>query len=160
MPLSPREAAYAIAYALGDRGPDAELLKAAESGKLTTKADYEREVRRLLADENYFRGQVDKSLNGKHINSHVTGHPKLVRFFREFFGYPGATKVFKDIPRSGGYYQNPDRGHLGSPGWLIHEADEFVIWQLNQDSRVFERLLTVGRVLRLPQHGHEDRDRR
>ena len=141
-PLSPREAAYAIAYALGDRGPDAELLKAAESGRLTTKADYEREVRRLLADENYFRGQVDKSLNGNHINSHVTGHPKLVRFFREFFGYTGATKVFKDIPRSGGYYQNPDRGHLGSPGWLIHEADEFVIWQVDRDSRVFERLLT------------------
>lgn len=142
VPLSPREAAYAIAYSLGDRGPDAELLKAAASGSLNTKADYVREVQRLLADENYFRGQVDKSLNGKHINSHVTNHPKLVRFFREFFGYTGATKVFKDVPRSGGYYQNPDRGHLGSPGWLIQEADEFVIWQLNQDRQVFERLLT------------------
>lgn len=142
VPLSPREAAFAIAYALGDRGPDAELLRAAESGKLATRADYEREVRRLLADENYFRGQVDKSLNGKHINSHVASHPRLVRFFREFFGYTGAAKVFKDIPRSGGYYQNPDRGHLGSPGWLIHEADEFVIWQLDRDERVFERLLT------------------
>ncbi len=143
IPLSPREGAYAIAYSLNDRGPDAELLKAAEGGKLTTKADYEREVRRLLADENYLRGQVDKSLNGKHINSHVTSHPKLVRFFREFFGYTGAAKVFKDVPRSGGYYQNPDRGHLGSPGWLIQEADEFVIRQLDQDSRVFERLLTA-----------------
>ncbi len=143
VPLSQREAAYAIAYALGDRGPDAELLKAAESGKLTMKADYEREVRRLLADENYFRGQVDKSLNGKHINSHVTSHPKMARFFREFFGYPSATKVFKDVARSGGYYQNPDRGHLGSPGWLVHEADEFVISHVNQDRRVFERLLTA-----------------
>ena len=144
VPLSPREAAYAIAYALGDRGPDAELFKAAEGGRLDTKADYEREVRRLLADETYFRGQVDKTLNGKHINSHATSHPRLVRFFREFFGYPGAAKVFKDTQRSGGYYQNPDRGHMGSPGWLIQEADEFVIWQLDQDSRVFERLLTSG----------------
>jgi mono/diheme cytochrome c family protein len=142
VPLSPREAAFAIAYALGDRGPDVELLKAAESGKLTTKADYEREVRRLLADQNYLRGQVDKSLNGMHINSHVTAHPKLVRFFREFFGYPAATKVFKDVPRSGGYYQNPDRGHLGSPGWLVNEADEFVIHQMSFDTSVFERLLT------------------
>ncbi|MBL8792421.1 MAG: DUF1588 domain-containing protein [Planctomycetia bacterium] len=144
VPLTPREAAYAIAYALGDRGPDAQLLQAAASGRLTQKADYEREVVRLLADHDYFRGQVDKALNGMHISSHVTSHPKLVRFFREFFGYPGAAKVFKDIPRSGGYYRNPDRGHLGTPGWLIHEADEFVIWQLDQDERVFERLLTAG----------------
>jgi len=142
VPLSPREAAFAIAYALGDRGPDAELLRAADGGRLATKADFEREVVRLLADENYFRGQVDRSLNGKHINSHVASHPRLVRFFREFFGYPAAAKVFKDVPRSGGYYQNPDRGHLGSPGWLIHEADEFVLWQLARDDRVFERLLT------------------
>jgi len=142
VPLSPREAAYAVAYALGDRGPDAELLAAAESGRLLARSDFEREVRRLLADQNRCRGQVDKSLNGKHINSHVASHPKLVRFFREFFGYPGATKVFKDVPRSGGYYLNPDRGHLGTPGWLIQEADEFVIRQLDTDRNVFERLLT------------------
>ncbi len=142
VPLSPREAAFAIAYALGDRGPDAELLRAAESGKLSTRADYEREVRRLLADGVYFRGQIDPSLNGMHIHSHVASHPKLVRFFREFFGYPAATKVFKDVPRSGGYYRNPDRGHLGTPGWLVQEADEFVVQQLSLDRRVFERLLT------------------
>jgi cytochrome c553 len=143
--LSPREAAFAISYALGDRGPDPQLLKAADEGKLLAKADYRREVERLLADDSYFRGQVDKSLNGKHIQSHVTSHPRLVRFFREFFGYPAAAKVFKDGLRSGGYYQNPDRGHMGSPGWLIQEADEFVIWQLSQDKQVFERLLTSDR---------------
>lgn len=145
VPLAPREGAYALAYALGDRGPDADLLLAAESGRLRTKTDYEREVRRLLADEQRCRGQVDKALNGMHINSHSTSHPKLVRFFREFFGYPNATKVFKDIARSGGYYRNPDRGHLGTPGWLIQEADEFVVFQVEQDNRVFERLLTADR---------------
>ena len=141
--LSPREAAYALAYALGDRGPDATLLKAAEAGRLIAQEDYRREVLRLLADKNYFRGPVDPSLSGMHIQSHVTSHPKLARFFREFFGYPGAMKVFKDSARSGGYYQNPDRGHTGSPGWLIHEADELVIWCLNRDERVFETLLTT-----------------
>ncbi len=140
--LSPREAAFAISYALGDRGPDAQLLKAAEEGRLLSKDDYHHHVERLLADEDYFRGQVDKALNGNHIASHTSSHPKFVRFFREFFGYPGAAKVFKDTLRSGGYYQNPDRGHLGSPGWLIQEADEFVIWQLHHDQQVFERLLT------------------
>ena len=45
--LTPREAARAIAYALGDRGPDAILRQAAEDGKLSTKEDFEREVTRL-----------------------------------------------------------------------------------------------------------------
>jgi mono/diheme cytochrome c family protein len=143
VPLSPREAAEAIAYALGDRGPDPQLLKAAEGGQLTTKADYEREVRRLLADEKHFRGPVDPVLNSADIQSHVTSHPKLIRFFREFFGYPAALKVFKDKHRSGGYYMaSSDLGHLGTLGWLVQEADEFVLWHVTQDRRVFERLLT------------------
>ncbi|QDU28814.1 hypothetical protein ETAA8_39190 [Anatilimnocola aggregata] len=141
--LAPREASLAIAYALGDRGPDAILLQAASEGRLNTREDYRREVERLLADKTYFQAPVDPSLNGKHIQSHVVSHPKLVRFFREFFGYTGALKVFKDSPRSGGYYQNADRGHTGTPGWLIQEADELVIWCLDQDQKVFENLLTT-----------------
>ena len=143
--LTPREASYAIAYALGDRGPDAALERAAREGRLATREDYRREVTRLLADPNHFRGEVDPALSGMHIHSHVTSHPRIIRFFREFFGYPGALKVFKDTPRSGGYYQNPDRGHTGTPGWLVHEADELVIWCVNQDRRVFENLLTTDR---------------
>lgn len=143
--LSPREAAFAISYALGDRGPDAKLKQAAEEGRLLSQEDYKREVQRLLADQNYYRAPVDVLLSGSKIQSHVISHPKLVRFIREFFGYPIALKVFKDSPRSGGYYQNPDRGHLGTPGWLIQEADEVVIECLKQDERVFETLLTTDR---------------
>ncbi len=141
--LAPQEAAFAIAYGLGDRGPDATLLKAASEDRLKTRDDFRREVERLLADPNYYRAQVDPSLSGNHIKSHVVSHPKLVRFFREFFGYTGALKVFKDSARSGGYYQNPDRGHTGTPGWLIQEADELVIWCLDRDQQVFETLLTT-----------------
>ncbi|MEX2215681.1 MAG: DUF1592 domain-containing protein, partial [Phycisphaeraceae bacterium] len=140
--LSPREASYAIAYALGDRGPDAALIKAAGEGRLNSKEDYKREVTRLLADEDHFRGPIDASLGDK-INVHITSHPKIARFFREFFGYTAALKVFKDIPRSGGYYQNPDRGHTGTPGWLINEADELVLWCVDRDQNVFETLLTT-----------------
>lgn len=46
--LSPRDAAYSIAYALTDSSPDPELLEAAENGRLETREDYEREVLRLL----------------------------------------------------------------------------------------------------------------
>ena len=136
--LSPREASFAISYALGDRSPDPLLVKAANEGRLNTKADYEREVRRLLADENYYRGQIDKSING----SDITAHPRINRFFREFFGYYNAHKVFKDNTRLG-YYSNPGRGSSGTPGHLIREADMIVDWFVQKDQAVFENLLTT-----------------
>lgn len=140
--LGGREAADAISYALGDRRPDDELLAAAAAGRLKSAADFARETRRLLADARYYRGQVDPSLNGKHYKSNVTSHPKLIRFFREFFGYPGATKVFKDPPRSGAIYQNPGRGTVGTPGRLILETDRIVTRFVEADRDVFEQLLT------------------
>ncbi len=143
VPLSPREAAYAIAYALGDRGPDAQLLQAAESGKLATKADYEREVRRLLNDKSSFWGPVDDDIG---VNPRaVATHPKLVRFFRDFFGYTAALKVFKDEKRAGGSYVNAGRDDTQTPGRLIDEADRLVAWAIDQDKSVFETLLTTDR---------------
>lgn len=140
--LSPREASYAISYALGDRSPDPILTRAAEEGRLSTKEDYKLHVVRLLEDQNYYRGQIDKTLNGMHFQSNVTSHPKIVRFFREFFGYSAALKVFKDSPRSGGYYRNPDRGTTATPGRLILETDRIVTMYVEQDEDVFKNLLT------------------
>lgn len=134
--LSPREASYAISYALGDRGPDPELVKAAESGRLNTREDYQREVMRLLADEKYYHGQIDHA-----VGSITSPHPKIIRFFREFFGYSNALKVFKDVNRSDGYYGNPGRGSSGTGGTLIREADMIVEMHLKQDKRVFENML-------------------
>lgn len=141
--LSPKEAAQAIAYALSDCGPDEGLRQAAEQGRLAKKEDLRREVQRLLEDDKSLAGPVDPSLSGKNMQAHESTHPKLVRFFREFFGYPGATKVFKDIPRSDGYYQNPSRGTAGTPGFLVKEADRIVDWCLTKDQAVFENLLTT-----------------
>jgi hypothetical protein len=136
--LSPREASYAISYALGDRAPDPLLVQAAEQGRLNNKEDFDREVRRLLADANYYKGPIDKTIN----DSTVTSHPRIIRFFREFFGYPGAMKVFKDSARIG-YYNNPGRGSSGTPGRVIREADMVVDWFVQKDQHVFEQLLTT-----------------
>lgn len=141
--LSPNESARAIAYALGDRGPDAQLQQAADEGRLRSREDYKREVLRLLDDTTYGIGPVDPSLSGKNMQSHVSTHPKLVRFFREFFGYPNSVKVFKDVKRSDGYYQNPSRGTAGTPGFLVKEADRIVDWSLQRDKDVFQNLLTT-----------------
>lgn len=142
--LSPREASYAIAYALGDMGPDAALVKAASEGRLNAKADYEREVKRLLADPTSFKAPVDPALARQHDPSYIsTPHPKIVRFFREFFGYPLATRIFKDLERSDGVYHNPGRGSSGTPGYLIVEADRVVARAVERDKNVFESLLTT-----------------
>lgn len=138
--LSQREASYAIAYALGDRAPDPALVAATRENRLNTKQDYEREVKRLLADNTLFRGLVDESL-GTGDKWHVSSHPKLVRFFRDFFGYPMAPSVFKDVNRSDGFYQNAGRGNSGSGGMLVNEADMLVDWYLEKDKSVFENLL-------------------
>ncbi|MCA8980654.1 MAG: DUF1592 domain-containing protein, partial [Planctomycetes bacterium] len=139
--LAPREAAEALSYALGDRRPDAQLRAAAAEGRLETREDFERETRRLLADAAYYHGPIDPSLDGKHYQSNATSHPKLVRFFREFFGYPAATKVFKDPPRAEGLYRNPERGTNATPGRLIHETDRMVTRIVEADQAVFETLL-------------------
>jgi len=141
--LSPREASYAISYALGDRNPDETLTKAAADGRLETKEDFHREATRLLADKEYYKGKIDASLEGKHVRSLVMSHPKLARFFRDFFGYPAALRVFKDSPRSDGYYRNPCRSGTQTPGRLISEADRIIGWYLEKDENVFENILTT-----------------
>lgn len=142
--LSPREASYAIAYALGDKGPDATLVKAAAEGRLHSKDDYEREVKRLLADVTSFKGPVDPAYRNEHNDAYIsTPHPKLVRFFREFFGYPLSLRVFKDIERSDGLYRVPDRGTNGTPGYLTVEADRVVARIVEADRNVFASLLTT-----------------
>ena len=70
-------------------------------------------------------------------------HPKVTRFFREFFGYPASVKLFKDVVRSGGFFDNSDRGYTGTAGSVTNEADRVVDYILTQDKDVFEQLLTT-----------------
>ncbi len=144
--LSPREASYAISYALGDRRPDPDLVEAAQQGRLVSKEDYQREVRRLLDDQSYYRGAIGQSWGSRDkIPPRVTSHPRIVRFFREFFGYPAALKVFKDLKRSSGFYINPGRGSNQTPGHLVNEADRVVAGIVEADHDVFESLLTTDK---------------
>ena len=113
--LAPDELVYALAYALSDDGPDQALMDAAASGKLRTKADVERELRRILADDS------------------IEKHRRL-RFFQEFFGYTGAQDVFKD---KGGWEQEVQ--------YLVRDADMLVEHALKKDRDVFAELLTTDR---------------
>lgn len=137
--LSPRDASYAIAYALTDQSPDAELARAAATGKLATREDYKREVLRILNDRSstYL---IDPILADRGYRENTTDIPiRKLRFFREFFGYPAALTIFKDEKRFGG-----DR--LGdATERLLSETDRTVEHILKADKNVFEELLTTDK---------------
>ena len=113
--LSPEELVYAIGYALADSGPDTALRTAAREGRLKTKTDVEREVRRLLASR-----EPEKA--------------RILRFFQEFFGYHRAGAVFKD-----------QDGWNRQVNYLVRDADLLVEHILAQDRNVFSELLTTDR---------------
>ncbi len=114
--LAPRELAYAISMALTDDAPDAELRRSAESGKLTTKADIDREVRRILGDR-----QIAK--------------PQIMRFFDEYFGYVAAEDVFKDLGRK-----------RWRPDILIQDTRQLIQSILDEDHDVLRQLLTTNKA--------------
>lgn len=135
--MSPLDASYAIAYALTDSSPDADLAKAAAEGRLNTRADYEREVRRMLARRDIW-SIIDESVQAANLNASVTNQPiRKLRFFREFFGYPKAMEVFKDDARFGAGV------HEATVSRLVDEADLLVEHILQKDRNVFETLLTT-----------------
>ena len=135
--LSPRDASYAIAYALTDQSPDPELVAAAQEGRLVTREDYGREVRRLLARRDV-RTLIDPILEDKFWSENHTALPiRELRFFREFFGYPKALEIFKDEKRFGG-----DRLDQATAR-LVNEADRLVEHILEKDRDVFGELLST-----------------
>ncbi len=120
--LAPREIAFALAYALTDRRPDAELLTAAATGKLDSDDGVASQVRRLLEDT-----RIEK--------------PRSLRFFREYFGYDKATDIFKeDKP---GDSVNSHAGH--DPRVLVEDTDRLVQFILDQDRNVLRELLTTNK---------------
>lgn len=113
--LSAHELAYAIGYGLSDQGPDPKLWAAVRAGKLNSKQDVEREVRRILADD-----QIEKN--------------SRLRFFQEFFGYYRAIDVFKD-----------KAGWEHEIQYAIRDADLLVEYALERDQDVLGFLLTTDK---------------
>lgn len=135
--LSPRDASYAIAYALTDQSPDEELVKAVENGQLNTREDYRREVTRILKKRDVFY-LIDPILADKNYQDNTTDTAiRKLRFVREFFGYPKAITIFKDEKRFGG-----DR-LANATSRLLSETDRLVEHILENDQNVFEELLTT-----------------
>jgi hypothetical protein len=115
--LASREIAFAIAYALTDRRPDAALLAVADNGKLDTREGVAAAVRRILDDPK-------------------TPKPRILRFFREYFGYEKAREVFQDDK------SYPDH----DPRVLVEDTDRLIEYILEQDRDVLKDLLTTNKA--------------
>lgn len=117
--LSGNEVAFAIAFALTDDPPDEVLYRAGRDGAIRSREGIAVQVERLLGDD-------------------AIAKPRILRFFREFFGYHRAPQVFKDAKR----YRNYDWGVV--PAQLVHEADLLVLHHLEKDVQVLKELLTTN----------------
>lgn len=122
--LPPRSLARAVALTLTDSEPDAELLRAADTGKLASAADVRVQVERLLRDR-----QIPKT--------------RVLRFFQEYFGYTGAADVFKDETTLAEH--GIGRGEWVPP-FLVADADHLVRWVLDADRNVLHELLTTEKT--------------
>lgn len=116
--LAPRELAYAISFALTDAPPDAALLKAADTGKLSTAADVKREADRLLS-------------------GNPAELPRVMRFFEEYFEFPNIEDVFKDV--------QIERGGKWKPELLVNDTRRLIKYVVGRDKDVFRELLTTSK---------------
>jgi hypothetical protein len=115
--LTPREIAFAVAHTLTDRKPDPALLKDAEAGKLDTKEGVAAAVQRMLDDP-----KLQK--------------PRILRFFREYFGYEKAKEVFQEDK------ENPDH----DARVLVEDTDRLIEYILEKDHDVLKELLTTNKA--------------
>jgi hypothetical protein len=122
---TPHELAKSIAFALTDRQPDELLAAAAAEGKLINREEVREQVSRILADNSIAK-------------------PRVVRFFREFFGYDPAPEVFKDeVTQKANGISNWE------PTYFVTDADRLIGWILENDKNVLRELLTTNKTFLL-----------
>ncbi len=111
--LTPREAAYALSYALGNE-PLKEFFDAKDD--LHDPMKVAELIRERLKDssDDYMK------------------NPRVMGFFREYFGYMNALEVFKDKPEGGKH----------EPAWLIADLEMVITDILKEDKDVLANLLT------------------
>jgi len=129
--LAPREIAFALAYGLTDRRPDQALLADAAKGKLDRKEGVAAVVQRMLDDP-----KLQK--------------PRILRFFREYFGYEKAKEVFQEDKT------NPDH----DARVLVEDTDRLIEYILEQDRNVLREMLATNKSFVAFKTGAEIKKRR
>ena len=120
--------ARSISFGLTDDEPDQALLQAVAEGKLETSADVKQQVERILNDP-------------------TIAKPRVLGFFRNYFGYQAATDISKERVtlehRLGHHVVNYDQ----YPAWnYVYDTDRLVEWVLASDQQVLRTLLTTTKT--------------
>ncbi len=128
------------------------LVMEMKEGKLNSRADVERVVRRIL----------DSRQNGwvtTHNRTYLsTPNPRILQFFREFFGYYKAHEVFKDVDKftkRDGFKQFVQ----GSALKLSYDTDSLIRHILQEDRNVLYELLTTDKVVVAYWNGKNDAEK-
>lgn len=127
--LQDTELALAINSAFCYHRPDEQLLQAARDENLRSRADVEREVDRILADDSIRK-------------------PRLLQFFREYFDYDRAGSICKDnaaLHLAGGDTRVDQ--HYRAMWAMTANTDRLIELILSEDQDVLKELLTTDRVV-------------
>lgn len=120
-------------------GRDGWLAEQMKAGGLKTREDVEKAVRQFL-------GGRPGNLNPNH-NSPIssTKNPRILQFFREFFGYHKAQTVFKDVDK---FTKQKDFAHFHNHTAvrLMYDTDALILHILEGDRNVLHQLLTTNKV--------------
>lgn len=116
------------------------LVVEVQEGTLKTREDVERVVRKMLGEN---RGPKVTNHNRTYL---TTANPRILQFFREFFGYYKAPEVFKDIDkfakREG--FKQFDKNAASR---FEYDTDSLIQHILAEDKNVLYEMLTTDRVV-------------
>lgn len=118
---------------------DSWLAEQMKAGGLKSRSEVEQAVRQMLGGR---PGNLYPNHNAP-IGS--VKNPRILQFFREFFGYHKAGSVFKDVDQ---FAKLDDFAQFGGhTAWqLVYDTDALVLHILEQDKDVLRELLTTNKV--------------
>ena len=123
------ELGLAVNHALRYIKPDEELRKSIVEGRMRTRADVQREVERMLADDSIRK-------------------PRILRFFRDYFDYDLGGYICKDtkaLAETGASTRG--QSHYRAMFDATASTDRLIELILQEDKDVFKQLLTTDKVI-------------
>ena len=127
------ELGLAVNHALRYIKPDEALRKSIAEGRMRTRKDVKREVKRILDDD-----RIRK--------------PRVLRFFREYFAYDRAGYICKDTQAlaSTGVNTRSTQHHYRAMFDAMASTDRLIELILQGDKDVLKQLLTTDKVVAYP----------
>ncbi|MDG2131400.1 MAG: DUF1588 domain-containing protein [Fuerstiella sp.] len=122
------------------------------AGKLKTRADVERVVRQMLD------GKPNQNAINHNRTYLTTNNPRILQFFREYFGYYKAHEVFKDVNK---FKERPGfkQFNSGTAAKLAYDTDTLIQHVLADDKNVLYELLTTDKIATSYWNGTNPKDK-